>query len=283
MSLSEQKQKVAKARVGRPNIAMAAVYIVVGLAVLGFFRLVYVLLEVFGALVVLVGAGAIGVAIVKLYSTSFVSIGAWILLVVAIAVLALFYKLHQDREDRFWSKVFDFCAPIERRLVCSLGWMPRPDVRLVRVEQWHLEEFFHQMQHKPSQHMAAFVHKDPSNRTAFDAHWMKLLGSDRIIKRTVIVDSEIAGSILSFDMDDDREITYWIGHEYWGKGVATEALRRFLKIESKRPLFGRAAKDNGASIAVMENNGFRLISQGRGYANARGQEIDEVVMVLRGD
>jgi len=149
--------------------------------------------------------------------------------------------------------------------------------------------FFAHQQHRSAQRMAAFVHEDPSDRAAFDAHWAKLMGAKKILKRSIEVDgqsvSQLVGHIMSFEMpnDDgglDREITYWIDHHHWGKGIASEALRQFLLIEPARPLYGRAALDNTPSIRVMEHNGFRLLRQERGFANARGEEIDEVVMVL---
>lgn len=36
---------------------------------------------------------------------------------------------------------------------------------------------------------------------------------------------------------------YWIGKEYWGKGIATNALRGFLKHVTIRPLYARAGKE----------------------------------------
>lgn len=143
-----------------------------------------------------------------------------------------------------------------------------------------LSIFFIHQQHQPALHMAAFVHEDPSDRAHFDTHWDKLMGSDKILKRSIEADGQLIGHIMSFEMEGDREITYWIDHHHWGKGIASEALRLFLETEITRPLFGRAAKDNIASIRSMEKNGFVLIANERGFANARCEEIDEVVMRL---
>ena len=43
------------------------------------------------------------------------------------------------------------------------------------------------------------------------------------------------------------EVTYWIGRAFWGSGVATEALTRFLDKVWVRPIYARVAKDNLAS------------------------------------
>lgn len=157
-------------------------------------------------------------------------------------------------------------------------------VTLRPIKQADLPVFYQHQQHKPALHMAAFVHEDPSNRTHFDAHWFKLINSNAILKRSIDLDGQLVGHIMSFDMgggdDQTREITYWIDHHHWGKGIATEALKKFLTIETTRPLHGRAAKDNTASIRSMEKCGFTLIAEERGFAHARGEEIDEVVMLL---
>jgi RimJ/RimL family protein N-acetyltransferase len=63
--------------------------------------------------------------------------------------------------------------------------------------------------------------------------------------------------------------------------VATKALAAFVGGLTARPLYARAAADNEASIRVLEKCGFVLIGRDRGFANARGAEIEEVVFELR--
>jgi len=77
-----------------------------------------------------------------------------------------------------------------------------------------------------------------------------------------------------------REVTYWIDRAYWGRGIATAALRALLAAAPERPLYARAAADNAGSLRVLEKCGFRVSGHDRGYANARGAEIDEVVLTL---
>lgn len=76
------------------------------------------------------------------------------------------------------------------------------------------------------------------------------------------------------------EVTYGIAREHWGKGYATEALRAFLELVPVRPLLARAASDNGASLRVLEKCGFVITHTERGFANARGMEIEETVLAL---
>jgi RimJ/RimL family protein N-acetyltransferase len=148
------------------------------------------------------------------------------------------------------------------------------------VQDSDLDAFFGHQQDEGACHMAAFVGKDPSDRDAFDAHWARIRAKPTVTIRTIVVDGVVAGHVASFEMDGRREVTYWLGREHWGKGHATAAMAELLKAEP-RPIYGRAAKDNVPSICVLEKCGFRLVKEERGFANARGREIAEVVMELR--
>jgi RimJ/RimL family protein N-acetyltransferase len=91
----------------------------------------------------------------------------------------------------------------------------------------------------------------------------------------------VAGSVSTYEDAGRREVTYWIGKEYWGKGIATRALAAYLEqVVTMRPLYARAAKDNTASLRVLEKCGFSIIGEGKGFANARGAEIEEFMLSL---
>lgn len=152
-------------------------------------------------------------------------------------------------------------------------------VTLRPVEPRDLTIFFDHLQDPIAVWMAAFTPADPSDRGVFDAHWNRLLTDDTIIKRTIEDGSHnVVGHIASFDMPGDREVTYWVDRAAWGRGFATDALRQFLDIDGSRPLHGRAAADNTGSIRVMEKCGFAIVDQTRGFATARNEEVDEVVL-----
>lgn len=67
---------------------------------------------------------------------------------------------------------------------------------------------------------------------------------------------------------------------YWGKGVTTESLSGFLDYVKDRPIYARAAKDNIGSVRVLENCGFTITGVDKGFANARGEEVEEVILTL---
>ncbi len=66
----------------------------------------------------------------------------------------------------------------------------------------------------------------------------------------------------------------------WGRGIASGALQLFLQTVSTRPLYGRAASDNRGSLRVLAKAGFAVIGSEMSFANARGTEIEEMILRL---
>jgi RimJ/RimL family protein N-acetyltransferase len=153
-------------------------------------------------------------------------------------------------------------------------------VELRDVEAADLPWFFEFERDARACWMAAFTAEDPSDREAFDAHWRKVLANPAITKRTIVFDGKVAGYAACFEREGVPEVCYWIGPAYWGKGIATRALRLLVGELPARPLFARVAKDNLASLRVLAKCGFVVCGEGRYFAAARGQEIEEAVLRL---
>lgn len=154
------------------------------------------------------------------------------------------------------------------------------DICLRDVTEDDLPIFFEQQLDPEANYMAAFTSRDPADRNAFNAHWAKILADEKIIKQTILFDGQVAGNIASFEQFGEQEIGYWIGKSYWGKGIATQALAAFLHLVPVRPLFARAAKDNLASLRVLEKCDFVIVGEDKGFAGARGEEIEEWILKL---
>ncbi|QOV39196.1 GNAT family N-acetyltransferase [Streptomyces ferrugineus] len=155
------------------------------------------------------------------------------------------------------------------------------DVELREVHDSDLHVFFRQLNDPEALRMAAFTPEDPADRDAFDAHWKRIRSSSDV-PRTILADGDVVGSAAVYGEPGEREVTYWIDRAYWGRGVATAALRGLLAEVPERPLYARAAADNEGSLRVLRKCGFRVTAQARGFANARGEEIDELVLALEG-
>ncbi|MFL6518998.1 MAG: GNAT family N-acetyltransferase [Chthoniobacterales bacterium] len=95
-------------------------------------------------------------------------------------------------------------------------------------------------------------------RAEFDQHWAKILANETVLTKTIVADGRVAGHIASFLRDGEREIGYWIDRALWGRGIASEALSAFLRLEKRRPLSAGVAPHNIASMRVLQKCGFRL-------------------------
>jgi ribosomal-protein-alanine N-acetyltransferase len=161
-----------------------------------------------------------------------------------------------------------------------MNTMQNRQLKLRRTEQPDLEFFFQFQLDKQANYLAAFTPKDPTDKEAYIEKYTKHLNDPAINMQTILVDETIAGSIAKFEMGGDAEITYWIDRNFWGKGIATAALKSFLTIENSRPIFGRVAFDNPGSQKVLEKCGFVKIGTDKGFANARQTEIEEFIYRL---
>ena len=131
-----------------------------------------------------------------------------------------------------------------------------------------------------ARHMAGFTSADGGERDRYVAKFRRLLADDKITNKVILVDDEIVGSIASFVLDGDTEVTYWIRRDQWGRGIATAALAELLREVTVRPVFARIAADNAGSTKVLLRNGFRRVGEERAYARARTAEITEHIYRL---
>lgn len=128
--------------------------------------------------------------------------------------------------------------------------------------------------------MAAFTRANPSDRNAFDAHYERVRSDPSNLLLAIDDDGEFVGTVGSYTMEGEREVTYWIAPELWGQGLASRALRAFLEIESTRPLYGRVADHNAASAKVLVRAGFVEVGSDTGFAPGIGAEVVERIYRL---
>ena len=151
-------------------------------------------------------------------------------------------------------------------------------VLIREVQDDDLEDFFVQQLDPEATTMAAFPAR---TREAFMAHWAKIRADDRNFMRTVVVNGQVAGNMLSWEQDGRRLVGYWIGRQYWGRGIATSALKLVLAQVRSRPLHAEVAVHNVGSIRVLEKCGFRPAEvDGKPHTTVGEDGIEEVLLVL---
>ena len=154
-----------------------------------------------------------------------------------------------------------------------------PEVRLRVVEDSDLDVLFDQQADTVAAAMAAFPSRD---RERFDAHWARIRFDDTVVLRAILADGVVAGNIGSWQADGQRLIGYWIGREYWGRGVATQALALLVGEVPTRPLYAHVAAHNVGSIRVLQKCGFERDRVQEAQAPEPEDGIEEFIFVLAG-
>ncbi len=150
-----------------------------------------------------------------------------------------------------------------------------PAVSLRSVEDQDVEVFFGHQADPVAVEMAAFPARD---RDQLSAHWAKLRGDETLFVRTIVADGLVAGNIGSWPDSGRQFLGYWIGREFWGRGVATQALSLLADELSIRPLHAHVVKHNVGSIRLLDKCGFSC--DGEAEASSPVDGIEELTYVL---
>ena len=152
-----------------------------------------------------------------------------------------------------------------------------PVVHLRRVEDRDLDVFFDHQADPQAVEMAAFPARD---KEQFAAHWAKVRADESNVVRTIVADGMVAGNIGSWQDNGQQLLGYWVGREWWGRGVATQALALLMDEVSIRPLYAHVAVHNVGSIRVLDKCGFRRDRVEEAKASAPDDGIEELIFVL---
>lgn len=150
------------------------------------------------------------------------------------------------------------------------------EVTLRDVQEGDVPIFYLHQADSVASELAGVPSRDESD---FDQHWAKILADASVLKKTILHGDEVAGFAVCFDRDGERQVGYWIGRDYWGRGIVSAALPRFLAQESHRPLRAHVSRKNSASVRLLEKNGFTRIEER--VATVRGVVAAEYVYELK--
>lgn len=152
------------------------------------------------------------------------------------------------------------------------------EVLLREVQASDLVEFYAHQKDPVAIRMAAFASRD---HDAFMAHWNGILADDQVFKRTVLVDGQTAGNVVCYPQSGKLLLGYWLGRTYWGRGIASQAVRDFVALIAARPIHAFVSKENVASRRVLEKCGFQCIAEITADAEGGDDAVDEFEYVLR--
>lgn len=112
-------------------------------------------------------------------------------------------------------------------------------------------------------------------------------GPSENLMLAIEVEGEAAGGIGIHPLNDvyrnTAEIGYWLAEPFWGKGIATSAVRALVPVAFERFAFLRLQagifSGNPASMRVLEKNGFVKEAVHRNAITKDSRVMDEVLYV----
>ena len=135
-----------------------------------------------------------------------------------------------------------------------------PNIALRPVLPADLPILFQQQLDPQAVAMSAYPAKD---RGEFMRHWEGIMKNKNVTARAILYKEKIAGHIICWKEGKyEQRIGYWIGKEFWRRGIASTAVAEFLLLMKTRPLFAEVANHNLASQKVLQKNGFTLHDEG---------------------
>ncbi len=151
-------------------------------------------------------------------------------------------------------------------------------VRLRNVERDDLPRLYEFNLDPDANQLAATIAR---RADVFHARWERTLADPNVVAKAILVGHSLAGSVVCFPQDGLDQVGYWLGKEFWGKGVASRALELLLKQVPSRPLYARVATSNRASLRVLQKCGFVVERVQVSPATERYLECEEALLVLR--
>jgi RimJ/RimL family protein N-acetyltransferase len=128
------------------------------------------------------------------------------------------------------------------------------------------------------------IYTFPFPYTRKDANWWIETGAHQQGAQTKVIEYQgtFVGSVGINPQTGWRshiaEIGYWIGEEFWGKGLASEALRQMTELSFSQGNFEKLIAPvlgpNRASMKVLEKNGYELEAVLKAEVVKNGQPYD---------
>jgi RimJ/RimL family protein N-acetyltransferase len=130
----------------------------------------------------------------------------------------------------------------------------------------------------------------PHPYTLADAkHWIEIANSTNPpCNFAIVVDGDAVGGIGLVLKDDvfrrSAEIGYWLGEEFWGRGIVTEAVRAvtdyaFSAFDICR-VYAGVFEWNPGSMRVLEKAGYEFECRMRKSVTKDSKTIDELIYVM---
>ena len=108
-------------------------------------------------------------------------------------------------------------------------------------------------------------------------HCSKVEQSKEAVEFAITQNDEVIGAIGCQLAGENPEIGYWLGKQFWGKGITSEAvslmIKHLFKHTDLQNNFATALPQNLASIRVLQKNGFAYERHIKRFATGHNKEV----------
>jgi len=126
----------------------------------------------------------------------------------------------------------------------------------------------------------------PKPYTKADAQWWVAHSETEETIKAIEYEGVLVGCISAtrgaFEYSRSAELGYWVAEDYWNKGIATQAVKELsgllFQTTDLARLFVSVVSLNGASIKVLEKNGYSLEGMLKKASYHHGRFYDEQLM-----
>ena len=109
--------------------------------------------------------------------------------------------------------------------------------------------------------------------------------------KAIYYKGDIVGQVrLQFNRQDSSsaEISYWLGPQYWRKGIASKVVnyftfKSFIEYPKVQRIFGVVRQENFASLKVLEKTGYRYESIAKRSEESASKNTCQVLGIMRGE
>lgn len=157
--------------------------------------------------------------------------------------------------------------------------MREPPITLRPVVATDVPHFFHHSKEEEAIRLAMPA-GDILDWPEFSKKWDRIRSNSEFFCRSAVWGHDVVGYLAQFIQMEVPSVSYWFGRQFWGRGLARQALKQFISEVDIRPLYARVASSNDASLRVLAVNGFIPVSTGRYFSAPHGEDVSEVVLRL---
>ena len=138
---------------------------------------------------------------------------------------------------------------------------------MILLREFRTQDTDSLVRHLNNEHVVRYLtSRIPFPYTQNDAQWWIQTGCKDGVVKAIEYMGELAGTVGAHPGDHQHartaEIGYWLGEEFWGKGIATEAVRimtdEIFSTTDIVRLFAPVFSPNKASMRVLEKCGYKL-------------------------